>query len=125
MPRAIRGSGIAEGDRGVAHQAAPLRALYGASAKDRAELFFVHRGQPLEARQEERFLFYPLRDSSRQFARVAFYGLRNRSWPKLRSLCHWCPAIPGTNVLANVAAEDGEAQGLRQFFWNAPRKLAG
>ncbi len=45
---------ISDGDARVAHEAAPLRALHGAAAKQFAKFFFAQRNQPFQVRRKKR-----------------------------------------------------------------------
>jgi hypothetical protein len=123
MVRATREDGIAEGHAGVAYQASPLRALDGTAPKDRAELFLVHRRQPLEAWQEERFLIGSIRNGRRRLPRLVFCALSENSWLELRSQCYRGSPIPRTDILTNVAAENVPAHGFAQGRWYRSAKF--
>ena len=115
--------GIAEGDAGIAHQAAPFGALDRASSKKRSELFFVHLSQPLEPWEEKRLFFGSFGGEGKQLWGLGFRGLWENSWLKFGSLCHGGATIPRANVLADVAAEDMMAHGFAQAFGNTSAEL--
>src|SRR5271170_3107978 len=117
------GSGICQSDAGVAHQAAPLGALYGTSAKGCAESVFAHGGQPFKTGQEERFFVVSLGNDRGRLLWDGRGRLWESSWLKFFGLRDWGAPIPGADVLANVTAEDVTAHGLAQGLGNGAAKL--
>ncbi len=47
------------------------------------------------------------------------------AWLEIRQRCHWRAAIPGANVLANIAAEDVIADRFPQFQRDGAAQLDG
>src|SRR5258708_1576438 len=78
---------VSESNARVPNQAPPFRAFYRAAAKCFAKFYFRERDQPFELRQKKRML-------------------RHTAWLEVCECINRCVAIPGTDVLADIATKN-------------------
>ena len=94
---ALAQAGISNRDARIAHQAAPLCAFHGASAKHVAEFLFGEREQPLQFRRKKRVLF-TLGEAGNSAApspaRGDSTGKRPGKCRSRRRAARWARAIP-------------------------------
>ncbi len=99
-------TGISGGHAGVAQQPAPLRALHRAAAKSFAKLLFRGRQQPLQSGRKKGIA------GERPRLEILQCGERRA-------------AIPWTNILADVAAENVAPHRFAQFRGDFAAQLDG
>src|SRR6185295_11077076 len=98
--RVKRGGGVAGSDAGVANEAAPFCAFHRAMPEDCAEVLFRKREEPGQSWRNQ------------AITRLKFRRRRNRRG-----------SIPGTDVLADVTAEDLPAHGGPQVLGDLAAQL--
>src|SRR5713101_5573259 len=111
---------IPQRNAGIPHQPPPLRPLKRAASEILPKLFLAHSCQPLQPRQEERFLSHPLAAQRINRSRRSLFIRRENPRTKFHRFCRRRPAVPRTHILANIATEYLPSDRLAQLLRNAP-----